>query len=180
MRPGKQADTVQRAKRLRRAMSLPEVLLWKNLRGSPQGLRFRNQHPAGDFMLDFFCARANLAVEIDGIAHEMGDRPARDIARDAWLRMHRIDVLRIPARDVLGDPEQVAEGIVTLAAERLVRFGKTPLSWLRDVTSSPSLDQHRIDGETQEAQDDSAFLADAARNEIERRHSRSAPPDRKE
>jgi very-short-patch-repair endonuclease len=63
------------ARRLRRTMSLPEVLLWTQLRGKPLGIKFRKQHPVGDYVVDFYCAEKQLAVEIDGIAHDMGDRP---------------------------------------------------------------------------------------------------------
>nr|WP_309753403.1 DUF559 domain-containing protein [Novosphingobium sp.] len=149
-RPAKRATTIRRAIRLRGERSLPEAMLWRHLRGSPQGIRFRNQHPAGDYVLDFFCARANLAIEVDGIAHDMGDRPARDLARDTWLGTHRIDVVRIPAGEVLADPVLVAEGVIALAAERLARFGKAPPSSLRDATSPSTCDGevagHRPDG----------------------------------
>ena len=138
-RPSKPARTVRRAKRLRREMTLPEVLLWQQLRGSPRGIRFRKQHAADDFVLDFFCARANLAIEVDGAAHDMGDRPARDEARDAWLAERRIETLRLPAGDVLADPVAVAEGIIALARERMAAMGKAPPSSLRDATS-PSQD----------------------------------------
>ena len=141
-RPGKPTRTVRRAKQLRRAMTLPEGLLWRHLRGSPNGLRFRNQHPAGDYVLDFFCARANLAVEIDGISHDMGDRAERDIRRDAWLREHRIDVVRFPASDVLRDLAAVAASIVALGTQRLEQFGKTPPSAV-PAAISPS----QVDGE---------------------------------
>ncbi|WP_347233084.1 endonuclease domain-containing protein [Sphingomonas glacialis] len=62
-------------------MSLPEVLLWQVLRTRPDGHRFRRQAPAGDYVLDFYCAPARLAIEVDGEAHSRGDRPARDGAR---------------------------------------------------------------------------------------------------
>ncbi len=45
------ASTVARARRLRRAMSLPEILLWQGLRET--GLRLRRQHPVGAYVLDF-------------------------------------------------------------------------------------------------------------------------------
>ena len=76
-------DALKRARKLRREMSLPEVLLWRLLRGKPMGVKFRKQHPVGEFSLDFYCAEKRLGIEIDGIAHDMGDNPERDIVRDA-------------------------------------------------------------------------------------------------
>lgn len=105
-------------------MSPAEILLWQRLKGSPGGIRFRKQHPAGRFVLDFFCARANLAIEVDGDAHDMGDQPERDTARDAWLHEHRIVTLRIPANEVFADPDEIAGAIVEVARERLIAFGK--------------------------------------------------------
>ena len=89
-----------RAKSLRRTPSLPETLLWQQLRSSGLGVRFRRQHPAGPYILDFFCAPARLAVEVDGGAHDFGDRPQRDEQRDRWLAAQGVTVLRIPAADV--------------------------------------------------------------------------------
>jgi very-short-patch-repair endonuclease len=103
---------IERAQHLRDNLSLPEGLLWRLLKGSPGGVHFRNQHPIGDYVLDFYCAKAKVAFEIDGIAHDMGDRPERDAQRDAWLRGQGIEVVRIPATDVLKSPENVAESIV--------------------------------------------------------------------
>ncbi|HEX8527090.1 endonuclease domain-containing protein [Allosphingosinicella sp.] len=62
-------------------MSLPEVLLWQQLRGEPAGLKFRRQHPTGPYDIDFYCSDARLAIEVDGEGHNRGDRPARDMAR---------------------------------------------------------------------------------------------------
>ncbi|MEC3951323.1 endonuclease domain-containing protein [Sphingobium sp. HWE2-09] len=47
-------------------MTLPEVLLWQELRKRPANLRFRRQHPAGIYVLDVFCPRHRLAIEVDG------------------------------------------------------------------------------------------------------------------
>ena len=60
--PKGSARSVRRARRLRRTMSLPEILLWQVLRGSPAGLKFRRQHPTGDYDLDFYCGDARLAI----------------------------------------------------------------------------------------------------------------------
>ena len=92
-------------------MSLPEVLLWQQLRKEPDGVRFRRQHPAGPYVLDFFCATANLALEVDGEAHNCGDRPRRDLARDKWLNERGVRVLRIPAVEVLKNLDGVLSSI---------------------------------------------------------------------
>jgi very-short-patch-repair endonuclease len=49
---------------------------------------FRRQHPIGRYVLDFYCAGARLAVEIDGLSHDLGDRPQRDsIAMPGFRRV---------------------------------------------------------------------------------------------
>jgi very-short-patch-repair endonuclease len=99
------------ARRLRRSMSLPEVLLWRELRKKPKGIQLRRQHPAGPYVLDFFCAIANLAIEVDSEAHSRGDRPQRDEIRDQWLTKQGVRVMRIPATDVLGNLDGVLRSI---------------------------------------------------------------------
>jgi very-short-patch-repair endonuclease len=110
---------VKRARRLRKEMTLPEVLLWQALRGRPDGLKFRKQHPSGDFTLDFYCGDARLVIEIDGEAHSRGDRPDRDEARDAWFEQFGIGTLRVPAIEVLRDLDAIVRGIVAAARSRL-------------------------------------------------------------
>jgi very-short-patch-repair endonuclease len=94
--------TFERARSLRRAMTLPEVLLWQDLRGCRcAGLRFRRQHPIGPYILDFYCAEMRLAVEVDGAAHDHEGQARHDARRDAWLAQRDIRVMRLAARDVL-------------------------------------------------------------------------------
>jgi very-short-patch-repair endonuclease len=105
------------ARRLRRGLSLPEKLLWVRIRRGE--LHFRRQHPVGEYVLDFYCPAAKLAVEVDGAAHDFGDRPQRDDQRTDWLRTQGINVLRLPAREVLADPDAVADALIRLCAEPL-------------------------------------------------------------
>ncbi len=107
---------VLRARELRRTMSPPEAL-WQLLRTRPGGLKFRRQHPLDRCTGDFYCAAAKLVVELDGISHEMGDNPARDLRRDARLRSQGLHVIRFNADDVMRDVESVVTAIV-LAARR--------------------------------------------------------------
>jgi very-short-patch-repair endonuclease len=109
-------QTVMRARHLRKEMSLPEVLLWQALRQRPAGLKFRPQHPAGPYVLDFYCASARLAIEVDGEAHNRGDRPARDDTRDRWLAREGVRVIRIPAGLILKDMAAAISYIVAQAS----------------------------------------------------------------
>ena len=103
------------ARRFRRELSLPEKLLWVRIRRSE--LHFRRQHPIGDYVLDFYCPAAKLAIEVDGAAHDFGDRPQRDDRRAEWLKTQGVELMRIPAKDVLRDPDEVADAVIRLCAE---------------------------------------------------------------
>ena len=105
--------TVTLARKLRREMTLPEVLLWQAFRQRPDGLKFRKQRPAGDYVLDFYCPSARLAIEVDGAAHDGATRVDRDVRRDAWLEAWGVRVLRIPAAVILAD---VANAVTTIVA----------------------------------------------------------------
>ncbi|MDC7675858.1 endonuclease domain-containing protein [Asticcacaulis machinosus] len=111
------------AKALRADMSLPEMLVWTRLKqriiGRPV---FRRQYPIGPYVADFYCSRARLVIEIDGMAHDIGDRPERDIIRDKWLRDKGLEVYRIQATDVLANPVEVVEGIIVVTLNRLKLF----------------------------------------------------------
>ncbi|HVF93278.1 MAG TPA: endonuclease domain-containing protein [Sphingomonas sp.] len=116
---GKPGKTVRRARRLRRELLPPEIALWSALRTRPGDLKFRRQHPAGRYSLDFYCAAARLAIEVDGEVHGRGDHPERDAARDGLLLAHGVETLRIPAVEVLCDLDGVIRGIVAAALARL-------------------------------------------------------------
>ncbi len=112
------SETIVRARKLRRDLTLPEAMLWRELRKRPYGLKFRRQHPAGPYVADFFCAAAKLAVEIDGIAHRMGDQAESDLVRDGFLAAAGVSTLRIAATDVLADVAAVVETVARTAQAR--------------------------------------------------------------
>ena len=100
------------ARKLRKTMTLPEILLWQRLVKSPDGVKFRRQHSVDDYVLDFYCAEAKVAIEVDGFVHDMGGNPVRDVERDAALAEYGIEVMRIPAADVLKSPDDIADAVV--------------------------------------------------------------------
>ncbi|MEZ5694875.1 MAG: DUF559 domain-containing protein [Sphingomonadaceae bacterium] len=108
----------KRAKKERRSGNLPEVLLWRELRKRPGGYKFRRQHPMGEFVLDFACLQQRLAIEVDGLAHDRGDRPLRDAKRDGWLKSRGFETIRLPAQYVLSETENAIRAIVAACDAR--------------------------------------------------------------
>ena len=108
-----------RAKGFRRQMTPPEARLWNCLRaGRLRGLKFRRQHPVGPYILNFYCAEAKLAIEVDGAVHDQADQIAHDRRRTAWLGEQGIRVIRLRASDVRDELEGVLNFILAVVRER--------------------------------------------------------------
>ncbi len=119
--------TVEAARRLRRSLSPPEARLWNRLRRrAPDKPAFRRQHPIGPYVLDFYCAKARLAVEVDGLSHDLGERPQRDERRDAWLKAQGVTVIRFSAVDVMRRIDEVEDAIVRLAESLCAKSDPPP------------------------------------------------------
>jgi very-short-patch-repair endonuclease len=110
--------SVSRARVLRQALTPPEARLWVHLRRRAlAGLRFRRQHPVGVYVLDFYCAEARLAIEIDGESH--AGRAGHDARRTRWLEARDMMVLRFPAEEVRVNLDAVLDFIALRATERI-------------------------------------------------------------
>jgi len=92
-----------RAKQLRRRMTPAEAKLWQHLRnGQLNGAWFRRQHAVGPYIVDFFCAKAKLVVEIDGDSHGDPEQQKYDAERTQWLNEQKhYRVMRFWNNDVL-------------------------------------------------------------------------------
>ncbi|HEV2626871.1 MAG TPA: endonuclease domain-containing protein [Xanthobacteraceae bacterium] len=109
-----------RAKQLRQAMTRAEVLLWRYLKAHHiDGLAFRRQVPVRQFIADFICHAARLAVEIDGDNHDFENRQLHDRKRDEWFASQHYTVLRFTNAQVLKNLEGVIEFIRETALLRL-------------------------------------------------------------
>lgn len=106
------SQSMASARRLRRQLSLPEMLLWRLLRLNRRELRFRKQHPIGPYIADFYCPAAKMVIEIDGAVHNQ--RQDADGKRDVHMASLGLTVMRIPAAEVLADPEGVADSLYRL------------------------------------------------------------------
>nr|WP_277750415.1 DUF559 domain-containing protein [Croceibacterium ferulae] len=120
-------DTVKQARKLRSEMTLPESLLWSELRQRPGGFKFRRQHAAGDYILDFYCAAAKLTIKVDGWVHDTVLQARKDEARSCWLRSRGVATTRIPARLVMENKGAVVARVVQICRERLAASGERPV-----------------------------------------------------
>lgn len=103
-------EKIRMAKELRRNMTPSERLLWNRLRRSAlHGLHFHRQQIIVGFIVDFYCAAAQLAVELDGPSHE--DRAGADLERDRVLAELGIQTLRIKNEELTGDFERTVQRI---------------------------------------------------------------------
>ena len=105
----------KRARELRNAATPAERALWRHLAKSQLGVKFSRQMPVGPFFADFLCRSRKLIVEVDGQSHDV--QPARDEARDAYLRSEGYRVLHFSNADVIANTEGVIETICTALQE---------------------------------------------------------------
>jgi very-short-patch-repair endonuclease len=89
------------ARAFRRAPTAAEATAWQILRDRGLfGLKFRRQQVIAGFIVDFYCASARLALELDGRVHDDPDQRADDAARRDALASHDVRVLRLDNRHV--------------------------------------------------------------------------------
>ncbi len=106
--------TAQRnARSLRREMTDSERKLWSRLRGEQLGVKFRRQHPLGNYIADFACLDPKLVVELDGSQH--ADQEEYDARRDAFLQAQGFALLRFASNE----PYSNMDGTLTVIHERL-------------------------------------------------------------
>ena len=93
-------------------MTDAERRLWAKIRMKQiRGCQFYRQKPIGDYIVDFFCPKAKLVIEIDGSQHLVGDTIKYDRIRDEYLSSIGLRVLRFTNADVLTHIESVVESI---------------------------------------------------------------------
>lgn len=112
-------EIFKRAKALRMRMTPAESFLWERLSARKlNGLHFRRQHPIFKYILDFYCHKYRLAIELDGGIHELEDQKSRDIARENELKDLGIHILRFKNQMVIQEIEEVLR-IILMEVEGL-------------------------------------------------------------
>jgi very-short-patch-repair endonuclease len=106
---------LQRAKELRRDMTPAEKLLWEELRANKSGVHFRRQQIIAGFIVDFYCHKAGLVVEVDGDIHDL--QQEEDTKREMVLMELGLKIARFRNAEILKNSKAVVERITELALE---------------------------------------------------------------
>ena len=103
---------VSRARELRRDTTEAETILWEKVLKDKKllGLKFTRQKPLGSFIVDFYCAKLQLAIEVDGKIHHF--QKSRDRERDNWLReKFGIKIIRYKNIDIMRDVQSIVKNL---------------------------------------------------------------------
>jgi very-short-patch-repair endonuclease len=92
-------EKLQRAKELRREMTPAEKLLWQEVRAKQLGVRFRRQQIIQGFIVDFYCHKAGLVIEVDGDIHDL--QQEEDARREKALREMGLRIVRFRNEEVV-------------------------------------------------------------------------------
>ncbi len=115
-------DHKDRSRDLRSNLTEAERALWSKLRRKQLlGLQVYRQKPIHQYIVDFYCPKAQLVIEVDGGQHWQPDHAEQDRERDAVLEQVGLRVLRFSNHEVLKQLDQVVATIHDIASQRLDR-----------------------------------------------------------
>jgi very-short-patch-repair endonuclease len=102
-------EKLQRARELRRDMTPAEKIFWEELRANKLGVHFRRQQVIAGFIVDFYCHKAGLVVEVDGDIHDL--QKEEDARRERALSELGLRIVRFRNDEVLKNVSVVATKI---------------------------------------------------------------------
>jgi len=94
-------EKLQRAKELRREMTPAEKLLWQEVRANKLGVHFRRQQVIAGFIVDFYCHKSALVIEVDGDIHDL--QQEEDARREKALSEMGLRIVRFRNDEVVMD-----------------------------------------------------------------------------
>jgi very-short-patch-repair endonuclease len=106
-------EKLQRARELRRDMTPAEKVLWQELRANKLGIHFRRQQIISGFIVDFYCHKAALVIEVDGDIHDL--QKEDDAKRDKALSEMGLKIVRFRNDEILNNLLMVVKRIKELA-----------------------------------------------------------------
>jgi len=96
-------------RKLRRTMTKGETILWKRIKAKQLGFKFRRQAGIGRYIVDFYCPKLKLVIEIDGLTHYEEKVYNYDQERENYLENLGLFIKRYNSEDIFKKIEQVVE-----------------------------------------------------------------------
>jgi len=98
---------------LRNNSTHAEILLWKRLKNKQLcGYKFRRQYGVGNYIIDFYCPKLKLAIELDGSVHDSIDAIEYDKYRQIYLEAFKIDFIRFKNRNIISNMPVVLNELI--------------------------------------------------------------------
>lgn len=104
-----------RRRQLRNSMPRAEIFLWARLKKKQiMGYKFRRQHSIGYYVIDFYCPKLKLAIEVDGDSHFSEEGKKYDLKRENYIKSFGIRFLRITNLDVYNNMGGIIEKLMEI------------------------------------------------------------------
>ena len=110
------------ARKLRKEMTISEIILWQEIRRKNLGVQFHRQVPIDNYIVDFYCHELKLAIEIDGSSHDSDEALENDTIRQNKLEQLNVVFVRFDDREVKNDINNILKEL-----EGKIKILKTPL-----------------------------------------------------
>ena len=111
-------EKLEYARELRRDMTPAEKVLWQELRANKLGVHFRRQQVIAGFIVDFYCHKAGLVIEVDGDIHDL--QQEEDARREKVFREMGLRIVRFRNEEVMKNLSTVVGNIRGLVEMRTI------------------------------------------------------------
>ncbi len=115
---GAKPELFRLALRMRISPTEAEMVLWKQLKNfRKEGFVFRRQHPIDFFIVDFYCHKIKLVIEVDGEIHLNDEAQKYDDSRSGELESYGIKVIRFNNEEIINNQDLVLTKINSIIDE---------------------------------------------------------------
>lgn len=110
---------------LRSRMTKSEALLWKYIKNDSLGFRFRRQHGIGNYIVDFYCPKLKLVIEVDGLTHAEEEVFEKDQRKERFILENNMVLKRYSSDQIFNDLDNTLMDIENICKE-IVAASATP------------------------------------------------------
>ncbi|MDD5031453.1 MAG: endonuclease domain-containing protein [Patescibacteria group bacterium] len=105
--------TIQKKTRqyLRNNATKAEKIFWQELRNNKIGVKFRRQHGIKGYVVDFYCPKLKLIIELDGVVHDFRKQRERDYLKEKELEKLNFKVIRYNNFDIMENIGEVMKDL---------------------------------------------------------------------